>query len=1082
MKSSVATTVWQSRSLHRFGALLMCLLVLTSASSQPMSVPAGSCGPEIEQLAADTLRLPIEGNRWQVAAIRIKLLVSLYVAGIADAHGNTEAAAKAIDFYVQLLDAMITADRLDSTDPAVTSAFATAQGILRCLAGDPGNTNEPPVANAGPDQTAHLGETVTLDGSASTDVDGDFLVYHWQLIEVPAGSAAMLSDVNALMPSFNVDLAGRYVAELVVNDGEFDSAPDTVMIDTLNSAPVADAGADQTLPVGAMVQLDGSGSFDADGNPLTYLWTLSAVPVGSTAVLSNPFVANPVFVIDQPGTYTASLVVNDGFVNSAAAEVLIATENSRPVADAGPDIGAFVGDTVQLDGSASSDVDNDPLSYQWSLLSGPSTPTLDDAGSVTPSFRADAAGNYVAQLIVNDGSADSDPDTTTVEVVVAPDPDSDSDGDGLTDAEEAALGTDPDNPDTDGDGLDDGDEVHVYATDPTNADTDGDGFSDFDEVSVGTNPADAGSTPANPPIELGYTVDEARRVSALFDADGGELVLQVAADITATLFVPAGAVLEETEFSMAPVTGVTGTPASLETIASVQLGPADTAFGAPPRVQFEFPDGVRGDRLPVGFFTRNDGSEFFYTPLMTAAGELASIDDSTLSVSKSGFSTASAGLVDADDIPKPPRNVSNAEKSATDKVTRIALDLQARQLQGIPPDDYTEAEQFLQSLALQDWQADITRRRNLIEQKIESRNYTPADIAQAYGLVGENLRLIQTAQLFGLDGFGTGVFAALVSALEDALTSSYGSCLSADRSVRTASETFRGQVIDDLQKLGSELFNIPPDELLPCRYALTANPSLSVLEDPSDTADVTMSAEIYNPVSGQNIGAVGDFRFSDLGVLDTDYTVTPSNNVSLADINTDANILQLTVTGVGLGQVTIAGARLRQSVSALVDLQLDLGGPTDVEFVAFPTSCDNPDDEEMIFIDFSVDMSSTLLASGPGSTSYAWSASASTASFGLTFDLVATQNEQTGPPSSGLYFVSGTASATATTFEIVDVDGVPVSCIFTAEASATISEGEFPGGLNLPFSSFALSVTGNKPECGNRACAAGSGDLQLSFR
>lgn len=65
----------------------------------------------------------------------------------------------------------------------------------------------------------------------------------------------------------------------------------------------------------------------------------------------------------------------------------------------------------------------------------------------------------------------------------------DTDGDGLTDAEEAELGTDPMNADTDGDGLTDGDEVNNYGTDPLKADTDGDGLNDGAEVnSHGTDP------------------------------------------------------------------------------------------------------------------------------------------------------------------------------------------------------------------------------------------------------------------------------------------------------------------------------------------------------------------------------------------------------------------------------------------------------------------------------------------------------------------------------------------------------------------------------------------------------------------
>ena len=72
---------------------------------------------------------------------------------------------------------------------------------------------------------------------------------------------------------------------------------------------------------------------------------------------------------------------------------------------------------------------------------------------------------------------------------------SDSDGDGLTDDEEAAIGTDPLDEDTDGDGLTDADEVE-RGTDPLDQDTDGDGYSDFDEVADGSSPTDANDVPA----------------------------------------------------------------------------------------------------------------------------------------------------------------------------------------------------------------------------------------------------------------------------------------------------------------------------------------------------------------------------------------------------------------------------------------------------------------------------------------------------------------------------------------------------------------------------------------------------------
>ena len=73
-----------------------------------------------------------------------------------------------------------------------------------------------------------------------------------------------------------------------------------------------------------------------------------------------------------------------------------------------------------------------------------------------------------------------------------PAPDTDADGEGLSDTEEAQLGTNPQNPDTDGDGLFDGEEVKVWQTDPKNTDTDGDGHKDGEEVRRGDNPSGPG--------------------------------------------------------------------------------------------------------------------------------------------------------------------------------------------------------------------------------------------------------------------------------------------------------------------------------------------------------------------------------------------------------------------------------------------------------------------------------------------------------------------------------------------------------------------------------------------------------------
>jgi MYXO-CTERM domain-containing protein len=299
-------------------------------------------------------------------------------------------------------------------DSAADSVVITAETVV---------VNTPPVANAGPDQTVTVGDTVPLDGSGSSDADGDPLTFSWSLTSVPAGSATVLSDPAAASPTFAADVEGDYVAQLIVNDGMEDSPADTVMITAqtvvMNTAPVANAGSDQNVGVGDVVALDGSGSTDAEGDFLTFSWSLTAVPAGSAATLSDPVAVNPMFTADVGGDYVAQLIVNDGEFDSAPDSVMVTAEvvvvNTPPIADAGLDQSLLVGDTATLDGSGSSDADGDPLTFSWSLsVPAGSGATLSDPGAVNPMFTADVAGDYVAQLIVNDGMDDSNPDSAVI--------------------------------------------------------------------------------------------------------------------------------------------------------------------------------------------------------------------------------------------------------------------------------------------------------------------------------------------------------------------------------------------------------------------------------------------------------------------------------------------------------------------------------------------------------------------------------------------------------------------------------------------------------------------------------------------
>src|SRR3990172_6784545 len=161
-----------------------------------------------------------------------------------------------------------------------------------------------------------------------------------------------------------------------------------------NNPPVANAGLDQPKYVGDTVTLDGSGSYDVDGNLLTYSWAFTTKPDGSTATLSDAAAVNPTFTVDKAGTYVVSLFVYDSTVNSET-------------------------DTVTIDGSGRTDANGDSLNYGWTFAFAPSGSTasiVDTSASIT-SFVPDVAGMYVAQLVVNDGTVDSDPNTIQIQAV-----------------------------------------------------------------------------------------------------------------------------------------------------------------------------------------------------------------------------------------------------------------------------------------------------------------------------------------------------------------------------------------------------------------------------------------------------------------------------------------------------------------------------------------------------------------------------------------------------------------------------------------------------------------------------------------
>jgi hypothetical protein len=306
--------------------------------------------------------------------------------------------------------------------PAIAMSFL----LSACGGGDddsppPPPPNQIPISNAGADQSVFKAVTVTLDGTASSDPDGNPLSYRWTQT---SGTAVSLSSGTASRPTFVAPgTSGTFVFLLVVNDGRADSVADTVQVTVTNRAPSANAGADAIVEAATLFTLDGLGSTDADQDALTYTWTQLAGPPVTLTTVGNGrarFSAPPLATRLEFG-----LVANDGEAASAQDVVVIQVSAAFPNL---PPVGYVYGDfsmpkrgTASLSGYGY-DPDGSPITFRWTQVSGP-TVTLEDAGGPYPTFTAPAEPAVLTfEFVVSDGSLLSTPRRVVVTVEnMAPD-------------------------------------------------------------------------------------------------------------------------------------------------------------------------------------------------------------------------------------------------------------------------------------------------------------------------------------------------------------------------------------------------------------------------------------------------------------------------------------------------------------------------------------------------------------------------------------------------------------------------------------------------------------------------------------
>ncbi len=279
--------------------------------------------------------------------------------------------------------------------------------------------NISPIVNAGTNQSVNEQSAVVVSGSGA-DNDGSIVSYSWTQI---SGTGIALSSASTASASFispTLFAPETLTFQLTVTDNEASATSDAVnvTVNPVNSAPIANAGTNQSVNEQSAVTLSGGGT-DSDGSIVSYSWTQTS---GTGVVLSGASTASASFTsptLIAPETLIFQLTVtdNESSATSDTVSITVNPVNTAPTANAGTNLLVNEQSAVTLSGSGT-DSDGSIVSYSWAQTSGTGV-ALSGANTASASFTSPtlvASETLNFQLTVTDNEASATSDTVSVTV------------------------------------------------------------------------------------------------------------------------------------------------------------------------------------------------------------------------------------------------------------------------------------------------------------------------------------------------------------------------------------------------------------------------------------------------------------------------------------------------------------------------------------------------------------------------------------------------------------------------------------------------------------------------------------------